>query len=255
MPMIFNVSNVLSNNIRFSLCGSVVADKHGYSGGCDDDIAQPAEGIGDLTENEIAQDCRENDLTVIVDRNFSCGGEGVGGGDGELTTGGRQTCQQQDAKLCQGHGMEVEDQVGQGAGAGKCGEEEHDKRPFYTADAHGAHIGISHTCHQSAHQPDQSGQTCQIGWRGFDDEEGAEEGSYDANPLKEIDFFFQNQDAEEDGKERRHLIQHRCICQYQMVNGIEIAEDADGAAEGTEEQELFRGSVQFDFGAFLHQNE
>ena len=94
---------------------SVVADKHGYSSGRDDDIAQPAESIGDLPENEIAQDRREDDLAVIVNGNFSCGGEGIGCGDGKLSAGGSKTCQQEGAQLLQRHGLEGEEQVGQGA--------------------------------------------------------------------------------------------------------------------------------------------
>ncbi len=218
---------------------SVVSDKHGYSGGCDDDIAQPAEGIRDLSENEITQNRRENDLAVIVNGNFSCGGEGIGCGDGKLSAGGSKTCQQEGAQLFQCHGMEVEDQVGQGAETGESGEKEHDEGSFDTAGAQCSDISVCHACGQAAHEPDQSRETCQIGGRWFDNEYCANKCGCYTKPLKQIDFFLQDQDAEQDGEEGRHLIQHGGICQYQMIHSVEIAEDADGAAEGTQEQEFF----------------
>ena len=96
----FQGDYLLGRSLREKPSRAVIADEHGHSGGCDDDITQPTEGIGNLSENKIAQNCGENDLAVIVDRNFSCGGEGIGGGDGELTACGRQTSQQQNAELC-----------------------------------------------------------------------------------------------------------------------------------------------------------
>lgn len=90
---------------------AVIADKHCHSGGCDDEIPQPAEGIGNLSENEIAQDGREDDLAVVVNGNLPCGGVGVSGSDGELAAGGCQTGQKQCAQLCQRHGMVAEDEV------------------------------------------------------------------------------------------------------------------------------------------------
>lgn len=118
-----------------SSVGSIVADEHGYGGGGDNDIAQPAESIGDLSEYEEAKDRRKNDLAIIVDGNFPRGGEGIGGGDSELTAGCRQTCQKQDAKLFHRHGMILEKKVGQRADAGKGREKEHNEGPFYAAGA------------------------------------------------------------------------------------------------------------------------
>ena len=87
----------------------VVTDKHGHCCGCNDDITQPAEGVGNLSENKVAKDRRENDLAVIIYGNFSGGGKGICGGDGELTAGSCQTCQQKDAQPFQCHGVEMED--------------------------------------------------------------------------------------------------------------------------------------------------
>ena len=114
---------------------AVVAQEHGNGSRGDDDIANPAEGIGNLTEDEIAEDCREDNLAIIIYGNFSGRGVGISCGDGELTACRRQACKHEDAKLLQRHGMIAEEQIGQGDNAGKCGEKEHDKRPFHALHA------------------------------------------------------------------------------------------------------------------------
>ena len=233
---------------------AVIADEHGYRSGSDDDIAQPAESIGNLSENEEAEDGRENDLAVIVNRNFTGGGVGIGCCDGELTAGCRQTCQKQGAQLRHRHGMEAENQIRQSAYAGEGREKEYDERPFYPAGTQCPHIGICHTCHQTSQQTDQGWEARQIGRAGFDNKEGACESSYHAKSLKQVDLFFQYQDAEQDGKEGGHLIQHGSVRQHQMIYSIEIAEDADGATERTKEQEFLGILIQLDFRAFLQQN-
>ncbi len=234
--------------------GTVIADKHCHSSGCDDEISQPAEGIGNLPENEIAQDGGKDDLAVIVNGNFPCGGIGVCRSDGELPAGGCQTGQKQCAQLCHCHGVVAEEQVGQGHYAGKGGEKEHDKGPFYPAHPQCTNISVCHPGAKATQQTDQSGEARQIGRCGLDDEKSACESSYHAKPLEEIDLFLQNQDAEENGKKGGHFIQHGSVCQHQMVYGIEIAENTQRAADRAEHQEFFRVSVQFDLGTFFQQN-
>ncbi len=119
-------------------------DKHCHSGGCDDDIPQPAEGIGNLSENEIAQDGGENDLAVVVNRNFPSGGIGICRSDGELPAGGCQTSQKQCAQLRHSHGMIAEDQIGQCHQAGEGGEKEHDEGAFYPTHPQCTNISVCH---------------------------------------------------------------------------------------------------------------
>lgn len=64
---------------------SIVAQEHGNGCRGDDDVANPAENIGNLTEDEIAENCRKDNLAIVIDGNFSGGGVGIGCGDGELT--------------------------------------------------------------------------------------------------------------------------------------------------------------------------
>ena len=63
---------------------SIVAQEHGNGCRGDDDVANPAENIGNLTEDEIAENCRKDNLAIVIDGNFSGGGVGIGCGDGEL---------------------------------------------------------------------------------------------------------------------------------------------------------------------------
>ena len=93
---------------------SIVAQEHGNGCRGDDDVANPAENIGNLTEDEIAG-------------NFSGGGVGIGCGDGELTACRRKSCKKENAELLRGHRVIAENEIGQGDNAGKCGEKEHDE--------------------------------------------------------------------------------------------------------------------------------
>ncbi len=171
-----------------------------------------------------------------------------------MPAGGCQTSQKQGAQLRHCHGVVAEDEVGQGHHAGKGREKEHDEGSFYPAHTQCANVSVCYPGTKTAQQTDQSREARQIGGRGLDDEEGACKSCYHAKPLKKIDLFLQNQDAEEDGKEGGHFIQHGGVRQHQMVYGIEVAEDTHCAADRAEHQESFRVPVQFDLGAFFQQN-
>ena len=97
---------------------SIVAQEHGNGCRGDDDVANPAENIGNLTEDEIAENCRKDNLAIVIDGNFSGGGVGIGCGE---------SCKQENAELLQRHGVIAENEIGQGDNAGKCGEKEHDE--------------------------------------------------------------------------------------------------------------------------------
>lgn len=169
---------------------TVIAQEHCDCGGGDDEIAQPAERIGNLPKDEIAEDGRENNLAIIIDGNFSGGGIGICGGDGELSACRCQACKQKRAKLCRCHGMIAEEEIGQGANAGKGGEKEHDERPFYPLHAQGTHIGIGNAGTQAAQKTNQGGKARKIGGVRLNDEQCAEECRCHTKPLKEIDSFL-----------------------------------------------------------------
>ena len=44
---------------------SIVAQEHGNGCRGDDDVANPAENIGNLTEDEIAENCRKDNLKFM----------------------------------------------------------------------------------------------------------------------------------------------------------------------------------------------
>ena len=45
---------------------SIVAQEHGNGCRGDDDVANPAESIGNLTEDEIAENCRKDNLAIVI---------------------------------------------------------------------------------------------------------------------------------------------------------------------------------------------
>ena len=154
---------------------SIVAQEHGNGCRGDDDVANPAEDIGNLTEDEIAENCRKDNLAI---------------GDGELTACRRKSCEQENTELLQCHGVIAENEIGQGDNAGKCGEKEHDERPFYPFRAQGAYTGIGNAGTQAAKQTNQCREACQIGGGRLDDEQRTDKSGNHTKPLKEIDSFL-----------------------------------------------------------------
>lgn len=109
---------------------SIVAQEHGNGCRGDDDVANPAENIGNLTEDEIAENCRKDNLAIVIDGNFSGGGVGIGCGDGELTACRRKSCKQENAELLQRHGVIAENEIGQGDNAGNAEKKNTMNDPF-----------------------------------------------------------------------------------------------------------------------------
>lgn len=169
---------------------SIVAQEHGNGCRGDDDVANPAEDIGNLTEDEIAENCRKDNLAIVIYGNFSGGGVGIGCGDGELTACRRKSCKQENTELLQCHGVIAENEIGQGDNAGKCGEKEHDEGSFYTIHAQGAYTGIGNAGTQAAEQTNQCREACQIGGGRLDDEQRTDKSGNHTKPLKEIDSFL-----------------------------------------------------------------
>ena len=149
--------------------------------------------------------------------------------------------------------MEIEDQEGQQHYAGECREEGHDKWPSNALLSQRADVCISKTCTKTAHKPDESRNEIHIAC-GFDNEQNTDESGDDGQCLEAVGLFFQQEDGKDDRKEGGHLIEHGCVCQHQMVYGIEIAEDTHSAEESTPEQMAFCFWCKSYFGAFPVQN-
>ncbi len=229
------------------------AQEHGNGCAADDGIADPAEPVRNLSEYDEAQKRREGNLEVVENGNFPCRRIAVSGSDGELTAGSRKTCQKKCAKLHPSHRVEIENQEGQQHHAGECREEEHDKWSGNALLSQRADIGIRKTCAKTAHKPDESRNEIHIAC-GFDNEQNTNEGGDDGQCLEAVRLFFQKEDGKDNRKEGRHLIEHGCVCQNQMVYGIEVAQNTHGACQCPPEQMQFGFGGKSYFGAFPIQN-
>lgn len=172
--------------------------EHGNGCAADDGIAHPTEPVRNLSEYDEAQKRREGNLEIVENGNFPCGRVAVSGGDGELTAGGRKTCQKKCAQLHPSHRVEIEYQEGQQHHAGECREEEHDKWSGNALLSQRADIGISKTCAKTAHKPDEGRNEIHIAC-GFDNEQNTDESGDDGQCLEAVRLFFQ----QEDGKDHR----------------------------------------------------
>ena len=226
-----------------------------HSNGCtaDDGIADPAEPVRNLSEYDEAQKRREGNLEVVENGNFPCGRVAVSGSDGELTAGSRKTCQKKCAKLHPSHRVEIENQEGQQHHAGECREEEHDKWSGNSLLSQRADIGIRKTSTKTTHKPDESRNEIHISC-GFDNEQNTDEGGDDGQCLEAVGFFFQQENGKDNRKEGRHFIEHGCVCQHQMVYGIEVAQNTHGACQCPPEQMQFGFRGKSHFRAFPIQN-
>ena len=174
------------------------AQEHGNGGATDDGIANPAEPVGNLSEYDEAQKRREGNLEIVENGNFPCGRVAVSGSDGELTAGGRKTCQKKCAQLHPSHGVEIENQEGQQHYTGECREEEHDKWSRNALLSQRADISIRKPCAKTAHKTDEGRNEIHIAC-GFDNEQNTDEGGDDRQCLEAVGFFFQ----QENGKNHR----------------------------------------------------
>ena len=126
----------------------------------DDAIAQEAEGVGDLAEDEKAQQSGEDDLGIVIDRDFPGGGKGIGGGDAELAAGPKNAAKQQPQQLHRaGHG-EIQQGQGQHSQGGKNREAKYHQCAGRTVGGGTPEAGIGPTggnaaqgAHQRGHQP------------------------------------------------------------------------------------------------------
>ena len=229
------------------------AQEHGNGCATNDGVTYPAEPVRNLSEYDEAQKRREGNLEVVENGNFPCGRVAVCGSDGELTAGSRKTCQKKCAKLHPSHRVEIENQEGQQHHAGECREEEHDKWSGNALLSQRADIGIRKTCAKTTHKPDEGRNEIHISC-GFDNEQNTNEGGDDGQCLEAVRLFFQQEDGKDNRKEGRHFIEHGCVCQNQMVYGIEVAQNTHGACQCPPEQMQFGFGGKSYFGAFPIQN-
>ena len=85
----------------------------------DQEIAQDAEPVRHIAEDEEAQQGGEDDLGVVIDGDLFGRGTAVGRRDTELAAGGKQSGPQQNERLLYRHGSVDHQHIGQRYQAGK----------------------------------------------------------------------------------------------------------------------------------------
>lgn len=223
------VGEILRPFLMFSMIVYKIQNRHGD----DQEVPQKAQGIGDLSEQEKADDCRENDLRVVIDTDLTGRGVGVGGGDGKLTACAAQTTADEHAQLIGCGQHKLRSHQWKYGNAGEAGEEQHDHGTEGTALCGTAQTGISATCGNAAQQTDQRGKQLQVFPCGFDDEQCSEEGTHNGKNLEGTNFFLQQVRGKQNGKEGTELIEHIGVCQIQTVDGIKVCHKTDGAQNST----------------------
>ena len=94
---------------------------------------------------------------------------------------------------------------------------------FFAFPAECAHTGVGRACTHAAQQADN----CREGCRGktrLDNQHAAAECRKHRRVLEYAGPLLQQNEREDDSEERRHFIKNVCICQYEMVNSVVIAE-------------------------------
>ncbi len=100
---------------------------------------------------------------------------------------------------------------------------------FFAFPAECAHTGVGRACTHATQQTDN----CREGCRGktrLDNQHAAAECCKHRRVLEYAGPLLQQNEREDDSEERRHFIKNVCICQYEMVNSVVIAENAECAA-------------------------
>ena len=193
-------------------------------------------------------------MRVIIDGNFLCRCIAVSRSDTELSAGSGKPGQNQDQQLLPGHRHIGKDQIGECDNAGK-GREEKDDISFVGTDLpQTAHHGVRNAGSQSAQKPDQRGEEVCICKAGLDYKEAADECANHDKSLFPVEFFFQENPGAENGEKRRHLIENGCIRKCQMINGVKIAENANGSGCGADEQKGECALLRFQAAVFPQQH-
>jgi len=202
----------------------------------DYEIAQKAEQIGEISEQAEADDGRENDLRVVIDRDLPGRSEAVGRGDGKLASGSAQTGGDQDENLLRCHGAEVKQDFGQNGQAGEGGKEKDDETAPLSPLTQQADQRIGNAGANTAGQTDESGNQVQIAEGGLDDTQRAGKSAQQAEALNRGELFLQDKETGDHREKRRELVEHGGVGQQQMVHGVEIGQDTDGTEAGPPQQ-------------------
>lgn len=210
-----------------------------------DPIAQKAESIGDLAEEEKAQQGGKDDLGIVIDRDFPGRGKGIGGGDAELAAGPEHAAEQQPQKLHGAWHGEVHQGQGQQGQAGKDGEKEDHKGAGRAMGGGAPEAGIGRTGGNAARRPHQGGEQLQIGRGWFDDQQASAKGPQNHQQLLKTHFLLQQQGGKQHRKEGGHFIEHVGIGQIDAADSIEVADQAQSAENGPPQQKTAALPVAF----------
>ena len=192
----------------------------------DDRIADKAQRVRDLAEDEKAPERRIDDLRIVKHGDLLRRGVAVRGGNGKLPSGRGAAGQQQKDPLLRAHRLEVESEERDGADAGERGEKHHDLRPALALAAHLPDERVRGACAETAQHAGERGKT-RNARRGTDDEYRADKRRQNAENVHLLRVLAQNEYGKEDGEKRRELVEHIGVGHADVIDGPEIGDHAE----------------------------
>ena len=148
----------------------------------------------------------------------------------ELADGRAAAGAEEDGELGGRQGIESADEDERQRGEGReAAEEKNDERALDLEDPELAHAGVGDA---GAESPDERADGREGGVAleaGLHDEHGARKGHEDADKLPQARALAEEEPGEDDGKERRGLVEHLPGRDGNVGERVEVREDAQGA--------------------------
>ena len=216
---------------------AAVVEIHADAGADDQHIAEHAERIGNLSEEDPAEEAGEDHLRIIVDRNFAGRRVIVGLGDENLSHHRTESCQHQEAQLRGCRLYIIHDCERQAGERGKYREEKHNECSVFSVKAQLPHPCIGKARGRAAERADDRRNEIAAGeLTGLHDAQHAGKSDDDAEDLHFLRLFTEQKDREDNGEKGRQFVQHVGIRQKEHAACIEIAEDTQRPEDGPHEQ-------------------
>ena len=171
----------------------------------DDDVAEDAEPVGQFAPGEEAPDGGEEDLDVVEDGDLLGRRVGVRCRDAELTARSADTGEEQHGGLPECHGVVVGDEVRRGAEQRERREREDDQHASLPLLRELSHVRVRGAGAEAGAESDEGRQT-RDARGGLDDEECADEGDEDRDPLHPVRLLPEDEVRHDDGEEGAHLV-------------------------------------------------
>ena len=176
--------------------------------GCSDNeyISKETEHIRDLSEEQESKDCGEDDLAVVVDGDLSCRSALVCCGNGELATGGAQSCTDQDQNLLWSRHDKMSSDPWNDDQGREGGKVKYNDRTLHSIHTHFTNHGIGNAGAQASKDTHQGRKQFHILKSRLYNAQTSEECQNQTEELNRFDLFFQNKIRKDNGKKRRQLI-------------------------------------------------